>query len=93
MCVRHYLGEPDDAALQTKIANYLRRVRAPMVAGHWCTTVDFDMRPASSRIFALKMTAIPADAPHMRVRARHPVARWRRPQQRLYPVHAGDVRC
>ena len=36
--LRHYLGEPVDAALEAKIANYLRRIRAPMAAGRWCMT-------------------------------------------------------
>jgi squalene-hopene/tetraprenyl-beta-curcumene cyclase len=70
--MRHYLGEPVDAALEAKIAAYLRRIQGadggwPLFHGG-----DFDMSASVKAYFALKMTGEPIDAPHMR-RAREAV--------------------
>src|SRR3982074_3525738 len=67
--LRHYLGEPVDAALQAKIANYLRRVQG--AHGGWPLVHDgeFDMSASVKAYFALKMIGDSTDAPHM-VRAR-----------------------
>jgi squalene-hopene/tetraprenyl-beta-curcumene cyclase len=67
--LRHYLGEPVDAALEAKIANYLRRVQG--AHGGWPLVQDgpFDMSASVKSYFALKMIGDPVDAPHM-VRAR-----------------------
>jgi squalene-hopene/tetraprenyl-beta-curcumene cyclase len=67
--LRHYLGEPVDAALEAKIANYLRRVQG--AHGGWPLVHDgeFDMSASVKAYFALKMIGESVDAPHM-VRAR-----------------------
>src|SRR3984885_5616440 len=67
--LRHYLGEPVDAALEGKIANYLRRVQG--AHGGWPLVHDgaFDMSASVKAYFALKMIGESVDAPHM-VRAR-----------------------
>src|SRR5450631_1975652 len=63
--LRHYLGEPVDAALEGKIANYLRRVQGSH--GGWPLVHDgeFDMSASVKAYFALKMIGDSADAPHM----------------------------
>src|SRR5580698_4862460 len=70
--LRHYLGEPVDAMLEAKIANYLRRVQG--VHGGWALVQDgdFDMSASVKAYFALKMIGNPIDAPHM-VRAREAI--------------------
>jgi squalene-hopene/tetraprenyl-beta-curcumene cyclase len=70
--LRHYLGEPVDAALEAKIANYLRRVQG--AHGGWPLVQDgpFDMSASVKSYFALKMIGDPVDAPHM-VRAREAI--------------------
>jgi squalene-hopene/tetraprenyl-beta-curcumene cyclase len=62
---RHYLGEPVDATLEAKIANYLRRIQG--AHGGWPLFHDgaFDMSASIKAYFALKMTGDPIDAPHM----------------------------
>jgi squalene-hopene/tetraprenyl-beta-curcumene cyclase len=70
--LRHYLGEPVNAALERKIAAYLRRIQAahggwPLVHGG-----DFDMSASVKAYFALKMIGDPIDADHMR-RAREAI--------------------
>jgi squalene-hopene/tetraprenyl-beta-curcumene cyclase len=67
--LRHYLGEPVDAVLEGKIANYLRRVQG--AHGGWPLVQDgeFDMSASVKAYFALKMIGDSVDAPHM-VRAR-----------------------
>src|SRR6266550_5502367 len=69
---RHYLGEPVDAILEAKIANYLRRVQG--VHGGWPLVHDgaFDMSASVKAYFALKMIGDSVDAPHM-VRAREAI--------------------
>src|SRR6266550_1581568 len=70
--LRHYLGEPVDAVLEAKIANYLRRVQG--VHGGWPLVHDgaFDMSASVKAYFALKMIGDSVDAPHM-VRAREAI--------------------
>src|ERR1700694_985906 len=70
--LRHYLGEPVDAMLEAKIANYLRRVQGahggwPLVPGG-----DFYMSASVKDSFALKMIGDSSDAPHM-ARAREAI--------------------
>jgi squalene-hopene/tetraprenyl-beta-curcumene cyclase len=70
--LRHYLGEPVDAVLEAKIANYLRRVQG--AHGGWPLVQDgpFDMSASVKSYFALKMIGDSIDAPHM-VRAREAI--------------------
>src|SRR5437773_1925004 len=70
--LRHYLAEPVDAALEAKIANYLRRVQGDH--GGWPLVQDgpFDMSASVKSYFALKMIGDSVDAPHM-VRAREAI--------------------
>ena len=67
--LRHYLAEPIDAALEAKIAVYLRRIQGDH--GGWPLFHDgaFDMSASVKAYFALKMIGDSVDAPHM-VRAR-----------------------
>jgi len=70
--LRHYLGEPVDAVLEAKIANYLRRVQG--AHGGWPLVHDgaLEMSASVKSYFALKMIGDPIDAPHM-VRAREAI--------------------
>ncbi len=70
--LRHYLAEPVDAALESKIAAYLRRIQGDH--GGWALFRDgaFDMSATVKAYFALKMIGDPIDAPHM-ARAREAV--------------------
>jgi squalene-hopene/tetraprenyl-beta-curcumene cyclase len=70
--LRHYLGEPVDAVLEAKIANYLRRVQG--AHGGWPLVHEggFDMSASVKAYFALKMIGDSMDAPHM-VRAREAI--------------------
>src|SRR5579862_3399899 len=70
--LRHYLGEPVDAALEAKIAAYLRRIQG--AHGGWPQLADGDLDVSATvkAYFALKMTGEPIDADHMR-RAREAV--------------------
>jgi squalene-hopene/tetraprenyl-beta-curcumene cyclase len=70
--LRHYLGEPVDAALQAKIAAYLRRIQG--AHGGWPQLADGDLDVSATvkAYFALKMIGEPIDADHMR-RAREAV--------------------
>ena len=69
---RHYLGEPVDAALESSIAGYLRRIQGPH--GGWALFADgaFDMSATVKAYFALKMIGDSPQAEHMR-RAREAV--------------------
>ena len=71
--LRHYLGEPVDAALEAKVATYLRRRQSSLHHG-WPLYHDgqFDIGATIKAYFALKMIGDPVDAPHM-VRAREAV--------------------
>src|SRR5215467_8698855 len=70
--LRHHLGEPVDAALEAKIASYLRRRQG--THGGWALVADgdFDMSASVKAYFALKMIGDPVDAPHM-ARARQAI--------------------
>src|SRR3984893_16874677 len=70
--LRHYLRESVDAALEAKIANYLRRGQG--AHGGWPLVHDgeFDMSASVKAYFALKMIGDSVDAPHM-VRAREAI--------------------
>ena len=70
--LRHYLGEPVDAALEQKIAVYLRRIQG--AHGGWPLFADGDLDVSATvkAYFALKMIGDPVDADHMR-RARDAV--------------------
>src|SRR5215813_12967359 len=64
--LRHYLGEPIDAALEAKIAAYLIRIQGNH--GGWPLFQDgaFDMSASVKAYFALKMIGHSPDADHMR---------------------------
>jgi len=70
--LRHYLGEPVDAALEAKIANYLRRVQGAHGGWPLVHEGDFDMSASVKAYFALKMIGDSPDAPHM-ARAREAI--------------------
>ncbi|MGB6535161.1 MAG: squalene--hopene cyclase [Xanthobacteraceae bacterium] len=64
--LRHYLGEPLDAALEAKIAVYLRRIQG--AHGGWPLFADGDLDVSATvkAYFALKMIGDSTDADHMR---------------------------
>ena len=64
--LRHYLGEPVDAAREAGIAAYLRRIQG--VHGGWPLFADgaFDMSATVKAYFALKMIGDSPQAEHMR---------------------------
>src|ERR1700688_2692315 len=70
--LRHSPGEPVDAALEAKIANYLRRVQGAHGGWPLVHDGDFDMSASVKAYFALKMIGDSPDAPHM-VRAREAI--------------------
>jgi squalene-hopene/tetraprenyl-beta-curcumene cyclase len=70
--LRHYLGEPVDAALEAKIAAYLRRVQGAHGGWPLVHDGDFDMSASVKSYFALKMIGNSVDAPHM-LRAREAI--------------------
>src|SRR4051794_5767973 len=67
--LRHCLGEPVDAVLEAKIANYLRRVQGAHGGWPLVHEGELDMSASVKAYFALKMIGDSVDAPHM-VRAR-----------------------
>jgi len=69
---RHYLGEPVDAALEAKIAAYLRRIQGAHGGWPLFRDGDFDMSATVKAYFALKMIGHLPQAEHMR-RAREAV--------------------
>ncbi len=70
--LRHYLGEPVDAALEAKIAVYLRRIQGAHDGWPLFADGDLDVSATVKAYFALKMIGDPIDAEHMR-RAREAV--------------------
>src|SRR5262252_2035411 len=68
----HFLAEPVDAALEAKIATYLRRVQGAHGGWPLVHDGDFDMSASVKAYFALKMIGDSLDAPHM-VRAREAI--------------------
>src|SRR6201988_4011552 len=70
--LRHYLGEPVDAALEGKIAAYLRRIQGDHGGWPLFAQGDLDVSATVKAYFALKMIGDSVDADHMR-RAREAV--------------------
>src|SRR5882724_4384355 len=70
--LRHYLGEPVDTVLESKIANYLRRVQGTHDGWPLVHEGEFYMSASVKAYFALKMIGDSIDAPHM-VRARESI--------------------
>ena len=70
--LRHYRGEPRDAALEQKIANYLRRIQGKHGGWPLYHDGDFDMSASAKAYFALKMIGDSPDVPHMK-RAREAI--------------------
>src|SRR6478672_11363940 len=70
--LRHYLAEPVDVALESKIAAYLRRIQGGH--GGWPLFHEgaFNMSASVKAYFALKMAGDDIDAPHMK-RAREAI--------------------
>ena len=66
---RHFRGEPEDRALEAKIAVYLRRIQGAHGGWPLFHEGDFNMSASVKAYFALKMIGDPIDAPHM-VKAR-----------------------
>ena len=70
--LRHYLGEPVDAALEQKVAVYLRRIQGAHGGWPLFYAGDFDISATVKAYFALKMIGDNLDAPHMQ-RAREAI--------------------
>jgi squalene-hopene/tetraprenyl-beta-curcumene cyclase len=70
--LRHYLGEPVDAALEAGIAAYLRRIQGSHDGWPLFADGAFDMSATVKAYFALKMIGDSPQAEHMR-RAREAV--------------------
>jgi squalene-hopene/tetraprenyl-beta-curcumene cyclase len=70
--LRHYRGEPRDAALEQKIAKYLRRIQGKHGGWPLYHDGDFDMSASVKAYFALKMIGDSPDVPHMK-RAREAI--------------------
>ena len=87
--LRHYLAEPVDAALEAKIAVYLRRIQGEHGGWPLFHDGDFDMSASVKAYFALKMIGDSIDAPHM-ARAREAI-RSRGGARALERVHAADA--
>jgi squalene-hopene/tetraprenyl-beta-curcumene cyclase len=64
--LRHYLGEPVDAALEAKIAAYLRRIQGGHGGWPLFADGDLDISATVKAYFALKMIGDSVDADHMR---------------------------
>ena len=63
--LRHYLGEPLDAALEAKIAVYLRRIQGEHGGWPLFRGGELDMSATAKAYFALKMIGDAPQAPHM----------------------------
>jgi squalene-hopene/tetraprenyl-beta-curcumene cyclase len=63
--LRHFRAEPVDAALEQKIAAYLRRIQGPHGGWPLFQDGDFDMSASVKAYFALKMVGDDPAAPHM----------------------------
>ena len=70
--LRHYLGEPVDAALEAKIAAYLRRIQGEHGGWPLFADGDLDISATVKAYFALKMIGDSIEADHMR-RAREAI--------------------
>jgi squalene-hopene/tetraprenyl-beta-curcumene cyclase len=65
--LRHYLGEPIDAELEQKIAEYLRRIQGEHHGWPLFHDGEFDMSASVKAYFALKMIGDDVNSPHMRL--------------------------
>jgi squalene-hopene/tetraprenyl-beta-curcumene cyclase len=65
--LRHYLGEPIDAELEQKIAEYLRRIQGKHHGWPLFHDGEFDMSASVKAYFALKMIGHDVNSPHMRL--------------------------
>ncbi|CAN5467212.1 squalene--hopene cyclase [soil metagenome] len=63
--LRHYLGEPRDAVIETKIGRYLRRIQADHGGWPLFHGGSFDVSATVKAYYALKMIGDDIDAPHM----------------------------
>ncbi|HWL46917.1 MAG TPA: prenyltransferase/squalene oxidase repeat-containing protein, partial [Sphingomonadaceae bacterium] len=63
--LRHYLGEPDDLALEAAIGRYLRRIQADHGGWGLFHGGAFDISASVKAYFALKMIGDAPDAAHM----------------------------
>src|SRR6202050_1566250 len=63
--LRHFRAEPVDAALEAKIAVYLRRVQGAHGGWPLFHDGDFDMSASVKAYFGLKMIRDSLDSPHM----------------------------
>src|SRR5512146_2807833 len=63
--LRHYLGEPIDAALEAKIAVYLRRIQGAHGGWPLFRDGDLDVSATVKAYFALKMIGDDPKAAHM----------------------------
>ena len=68
--LRHYLGEPVDAALEAKIAVYLRRIQGDHGGWPLFRDGDLDISATVKAYFALKMIGDSIDADTCAARAR-----------------------
>ena len=64
--MRHFRGEPADAALEAKIAVYLRRIQGGHGGWPLFHRGAFDMSASVKAYFALKMIGDDIQAPHMK---------------------------
>ena len=91
--LRHYLGEPVDAALEAGIAAYLRRIQGAHGGWPLFQDGDFDMSATVKAYFALKMIGdAAASRPHAPRPRGDPRARRRRAQQCVHALPAGALR-
>ncbi len=70
--LKHYLGEPEDLALERKIGVYLRRIQGEHGGWPLYHGGAFDISASVKAYFALKMIGDDVDAPHM-ARARQAI--------------------
>src|SRR3954469_5608191 len=70
--LRHYLAEPEDAALEAKIGVYLRRIQGTHGGWPLFHAGEFDMSASVKAYFALKMIGDDVNADHMK-RAREAI--------------------
>ena len=81
--LRHYLGEPVDAALEAKIAAYLRRIQGAHGGWPLFRDGDLDVSATVKAYFALKMIGDAIDAAAYAPRARGDASRAAAPNARM----------
>src|SRR5476651_680123 len=84
--LRHYLAEPVNAALEAKVAAYLRRIQGAHGGWPLFHAGDFDMSASVKAYFALKMIGDDIQAPHMRHAARRSWRAGARPRAMSSPA-------